>query len=256
MLLDNGPAAAGPPAPPGSTTNGATFISVTSGGWDWYSVQLADGRDFTASVVRDEFGATILRYGTLVGPAGRNEAPARRRTGGPSHRPLDQSAHGRCLSVRLDDFSARRRFALAPGTVPSRPGNSTPAPAPAWSIGKAPSTSAVTMARPAWAMWKLDRLRGRRLRRDAAVRRTIDSRAELTESRNMSARQARIGVIGAGWWSTYTHIPGLIENPPRPPGRDLRPQRRSLRARPPRPSPVRPPTWTSKPCSPRPSLTA
>ncbi len=29
----------------------------------------------------------------------------------------------------------------------------------------------------------------------------------------MSARQARIGVIGAGWWSTYTHIPGLIENP-------------------------------------------
>lgn len=29
----------------------------------------------------------------------------------------------------------------------------------------------------------------------------------------MPARQARIGVIGAGWWSTYTHIPGLIENP-------------------------------------------
>ena len=29
----------------------------------------------------------------------------------------------------------------------------------------------------------------------------------------MSARQARIGVIGAGWWSTYTHIPGLLENP-------------------------------------------
>jgi len=46
------------------------FISVTSGGWDWYSVQLSDGRDFTASVVRDEFGATVLQYGTLVGPAG------------------------------------------------------------------------------------------------------------------------------------------------------------------------------------------
>jgi predicted secreted hydrolase len=46
------------------------FISVTSGGWDWYSVHLVDGRDFTASVVRDEFGSTVFRYGTLVGPAG------------------------------------------------------------------------------------------------------------------------------------------------------------------------------------------
>ena len=46
------------------------FISVTSGGWDWYSVQLNDGRDFTASVVRDEFGSTVLQYGTLVGPLG------------------------------------------------------------------------------------------------------------------------------------------------------------------------------------------
>ena len=46
------------------------FISVTSGGWDWYSVQLNDGRDFTASVVRDEQGATVLQYGTLIGPGG------------------------------------------------------------------------------------------------------------------------------------------------------------------------------------------
>ena len=46
------------------------FISVASGGWDWYSVHLDDGRDFTASVVRDELGATVLQYGTLVGPAG------------------------------------------------------------------------------------------------------------------------------------------------------------------------------------------
>ena len=46
------------------------FISVASGGWDWYSVQLDDGRDFTASVVRDESGGTVLRYGTLVGPDG------------------------------------------------------------------------------------------------------------------------------------------------------------------------------------------
>ena len=98
------------------------FISVTSGGWDWYSVQLADGRDFTASVVRDEFGVTLLRYGTLVGPRRRNEASARRRTGGSSHRSLDQPAHGRRLSVRLDDLSTRRGFALAPGTIATRPG--------------------------------------------------------------------------------------------------------------------------------------
>ena len=46
------------------------FISIASGGWDWYSVHLDDGRDFTASVVRDELGATVLQYGTLVGPGG------------------------------------------------------------------------------------------------------------------------------------------------------------------------------------------
>ncbi len=29
----------------------------------------------------------------------------------------------------------------------------------------------------------------------------------------MTARKARIGVVGAGWWSTYTHMPGLHDNP-------------------------------------------
>src|SRR5215469_13418074 len=28
-----------------------------------------------------------------------------------------------------------------------------------------------------------------------------------------SPRKARVAVIGTGWWSTYTHIPGLLENP-------------------------------------------
>ena len=27
------------------------------------------------------------------------------------------------------------------------------------------------------------------------------------------AEKARVAVIGTGWWSTYTHIPGLIEHP-------------------------------------------
>lgn len=29
----------------------------------------------------------------------------------------------------------------------------------------------------------------------------------------MAAQTARVGVIGCGWWSTYTHIPGLRDNP-------------------------------------------
>jgi predicted dehydrogenase len=29
----------------------------------------------------------------------------------------------------------------------------------------------------------------------------------------MQQRKARIAVIGTGWWSTYTHIPGLLANP-------------------------------------------
>ena len=29
----------------------------------------------------------------------------------------------------------------------------------------------------------------------------------------MREGKARIGIIGAGWWSTYTHIPGLKEHP-------------------------------------------
>ncbi|MBM4436018.1 MAG: Gfo/Idh/MocA family oxidoreductase [Actinobacteria bacterium] len=29
----------------------------------------------------------------------------------------------------------------------------------------------------------------------------------------MAGERARIGVIGTGWWSTYTHLPGLLGNP-------------------------------------------
>ncbi|MBM4436019.1 MAG: carotenoid 1,2-hydratase [Actinobacteria bacterium] len=47
------------------------FISVGSGGWDWFSLQLDDGRDFTASLVRAADGAVILTYGTMVDRDGR-----------------------------------------------------------------------------------------------------------------------------------------------------------------------------------------
>ena len=41
------------------------FISV-GGGWDWFAINLSDGTDLTLSVVRDQAGAPVLGYGTLV----------------------------------------------------------------------------------------------------------------------------------------------------------------------------------------------
>ncbi|HEU5318667.1 MAG TPA: lipocalin family protein [Chloroflexota bacterium] len=46
------------------------FLVLGGGGWDWFAVNLADGRDVTASVIRDESGAVVIAYGTLVDAAG------------------------------------------------------------------------------------------------------------------------------------------------------------------------------------------
>jgi predicted secreted hydrolase len=42
------------------------FISVGGGGWDWFAINLGDGRDVTLSLVRDADGTYPLIYGTLV----------------------------------------------------------------------------------------------------------------------------------------------------------------------------------------------
>ena len=42
------------------------FISVGGGGWDWFALNLVDGRDLTFSLVRDADGSYPLIYGTLV----------------------------------------------------------------------------------------------------------------------------------------------------------------------------------------------
>jgi predicted secreted hydrolase len=42
------------------------FISVGGGGWDWFAINLDDGRDITLSLVRDVDGSYPLVYGTLV----------------------------------------------------------------------------------------------------------------------------------------------------------------------------------------------
>jgi predicted secreted hydrolase len=46
------------------------FIAVGAGGWDWFSVQLADGRDLTISLVHGPGGVEFFRYGTLVAADG------------------------------------------------------------------------------------------------------------------------------------------------------------------------------------------
>ena len=46
------------------------FIAVGAGGWDWFSVQLADGRDLTISLVHGPGGVEVLDYGTLVAADG------------------------------------------------------------------------------------------------------------------------------------------------------------------------------------------
>jgi predicted secreted hydrolase len=47
------------------------FVAVGGGGWDWFAVNLDDGSDLTASVVRARDGSTALAYGTWVGSDGR-----------------------------------------------------------------------------------------------------------------------------------------------------------------------------------------
>jgi hypothetical protein len=47
------------------------FITVGGGGWDWFAINLDDGRDVTLSLVRNADGSYPLVYGTLVGRDGR-----------------------------------------------------------------------------------------------------------------------------------------------------------------------------------------
>ncbi|HET7703081.1 MAG TPA: MMPL family transporter [Candidatus Limnocylindrales bacterium] len=42
------------------------FITVGGGGWDWFAINLDDGRDLTLSLVRDADGSYPLVYGTLT----------------------------------------------------------------------------------------------------------------------------------------------------------------------------------------------
>lgn len=47
------------------------FLTVRGGGWDWFSVQLADGTDLMLFLLRGSLGEVSPAYGTLVSPDGR-----------------------------------------------------------------------------------------------------------------------------------------------------------------------------------------
>jgi predicted secreted hydrolase len=49
------------------------FVSVGGGGWDWFAINLDDGRDITLSVVRDSRANEVFSYGTLVEADGSTE---------------------------------------------------------------------------------------------------------------------------------------------------------------------------------------
>lgn len=46
------------------------FLPVGPGGWDWFSVQLEDGRDLMAYIIRDDDGGRVSTFATLVAPDG------------------------------------------------------------------------------------------------------------------------------------------------------------------------------------------
>jgi predicted secreted hydrolase len=49
---------------------GTSALEPGAVGWDWFSIQLDDGRDLMYAQIRDETGAPLYTFGTLVGPAG------------------------------------------------------------------------------------------------------------------------------------------------------------------------------------------
>jgi len=49
---------------------GSNQLGDQQAGWDWFSLQLADGRDLMLYVMRRRDGGTDLRNGTIVSPAG------------------------------------------------------------------------------------------------------------------------------------------------------------------------------------------
>jgi predicted secreted hydrolase len=46
------------------------FVSVGGGGWDWFAINLDDGTDITASLVRDDRAGIVLSYAMVIDPQG------------------------------------------------------------------------------------------------------------------------------------------------------------------------------------------
>ena len=47
------------------------FLSLVGGGWDWYSIQLADNTELMMYFIRDPSGKIVATYATHVGADGK-----------------------------------------------------------------------------------------------------------------------------------------------------------------------------------------
>ena len=101
------------------------FVVAMRGGWDWYSLQFDDSTELMLYVLRAATGETTAVYGTYVQADGQVRDLAGRHHLR-RHGLVDESAHGRGLSVRLAGEPAGRgahpgdAATAGPGAVVSR----------------------------------------------------------------------------------------------------------------------------------------
>ena len=93
-------------------------------GWDWFSLQLADGREVMLYLLRqkDGCGGPGLRRQPHR-PRGPRPAPDAGRFSGQGHRFLDLAPHPDEISRRLGDHHPRGRLPADAYPHPARPGN-------------------------------------------------------------------------------------------------------------------------------------
>ena len=98
-------------------------------GWDWFSLQLADGWEVMLYLLRQKDGSVDpASSGTLIDPAGRRPPPEAGRFYGQAHRRLDLAPHPGQIPGGLGDCYPRGR--LPPDADPDSPRPGDPVPGP------------------------------------------------------------------------------------------------------------------------------
>ena len=96
-------------------------------GWDWFSLQLADGWEVMLYLLRQKDGTVDpASSGTLIDPQGQTPPPEPGRLYGQTHRRLDLSAHPGQISSGLGDRHPRLRLPPEAHPDASRPGDPGP----------------------------------------------------------------------------------------------------------------------------------